>query len=117
MKGHLRLLFNKTIHVQDRITCIKYTKLLIHLVIKLGITLGCYEPGMTVYFPPLHRWGNCGGGEAQKPSIQAKQAVENSEPWAPRPACTIAEGRVGTQLASTACCRQPLLSSSRVPLV
>lgn len=57
MKGHLRLLFNKTIHVQDRITCIKYTKLLIHLVIKQGITLGCYEPEMTVYFPPISQVG------------------------------------------------------------
>lgn len=39
VKGHLRLPFNETIHVQDRITCIKYTRLLIHLVIKQGITL------------------------------------------------------------------------------
>ena len=58
MKGYLRLLFNETIHVQDRITCIKYTRLLIHFVIKQGITLGPYEPEMTVCFHPLHWWGN-----------------------------------------------------------
>lgn len=58
VKGHLRLLFNETIHVQDRITCIKYPRLLIHLVIKQGITLGHHEPETTMYFHPLHRWGN-----------------------------------------------------------
>lgn len=57
-EGHLRLLFNPTIHVQDRITCIKCTGLLIHLVIKQGITPEPLEPGMTAYFHPLHRWGN-----------------------------------------------------------
>lgn len=40
-KSHLRPLFNETIHVQDRVTCIKYTRLLIHFVIKQGIALGC----------------------------------------------------------------------------
>lgn len=57
-EGHLRLLFNETIHVQDRITCIRCTRLLIHLVIKQGITPGLLEPEMTAYFHPLHRWGN-----------------------------------------------------------
>lgn len=58
MKGHLRLLVSDTIHVQDRITCIECTRLLIHLVIKQGITPGLLEPEMTAYFHPLHRWGN-----------------------------------------------------------
>lgn len=58
VKGHLRLLFNETIHVQDRITCIKCTRLLIHLVIKQGITPGLMESEMTACFHPLHRWGN-----------------------------------------------------------
>lgn len=58
VKGHLRLLFNETIHVQDRITCIKCTRRLIHLVIKQGITPGLPEPEMTADFHPLHRWGN-----------------------------------------------------------
>lgn len=58
VEGHLRLLFNEAIRVPDRVTCIKCTRLLIHLVIKQGIAPGLPEPEMMANFHLLHRWGN-----------------------------------------------------------